>query len=301
MSVRIGTRKSKLALWQTRHVSGLVEKAAPGTTCEEITFETVGDLTLDKPLPEIGGKGLFTLELEDALRSHRIDLAVHSLKDLPTELVPGLTIGAICERADARDVLVSANFTSLESLPQGSTVGTSSTRRAAQLLAARPDLVLQSIRGNVDTRVKKAKDGQYDAILLAAAGVTRLGLTDEVAEYLTFQIMLPAPGQGAVAVQCREGDQEVLDILRLIDHGESRITVTAERAFLNHLGGGCSTPVAAHATIDKDRVELTGLVAALDGATIIRTTVVGKMGEENQIGVEAAEEVLAQGAGTLLK
>lgn len=301
MSVRIGTRKSKLALWQTRHVSGLVEKAAPGTTCEEITFETVGDLTLDKPLPEIGGKGLFTLELEDALRSHRIDLAVHSLKDLPTELVPGLTIGAICERADARDVLVSANFTSLESLPQGSTVGTSSTRRAAQLLAARPDLVVQSIRGNVDTRVKKAKDGQYDAILLAAAGVTRLGLTDEVAEYLTFQIMLPAPGQGAVAVQCREGDQEVLDILRLIDHGESRITVTAERAFLNHLGGGCSTPVAAHATIDKDRVELTGLVAALDGATIIRTTVVGKMGEENQIGVEAAEEVLAQGAGTLLK
>lgn len=301
MSVRIGTRKSQLALWQTRHVSDLIEKVAPETKCEQITFETVGDLTLDKPLPEIGGKGLFTLELEDALRSNRIDIAVHSLKDLPTEVVPGLTIGAICERADARDVVVSADYASLESLPKGSTVGTSSTRRASQLLAARPDLELRSIRGNVETRIKKAKDRQYDAIMLAAAGVTRLGLTAEITEYLSFDSMLPAPGQGAIAVQCRADDNEILETLALIDHRDSRIAVTAERAFLHQLGGGCSTPVAAYATISGGQVKLIGLVATLDGSTILRTTFSGESGDAEKIGIEAAEEMLARGAKSLLE
>ncbi len=297
----IGTRKSKLALWQTGHVAGLIEQAVDGVKCEQVTFETVGDLTLDKPLPEIGGKGLFTQELEDALRSKRIDLAMHSLKDLPTEDVPGLTIGAICERVDPRDILVSANYASLAELPEGAVVGTSSTRRIAQLLAARPDVTTRSIRGNVDTRIKKAKTGDYDAILLASAGVTRLDLTNEITEYLPFETMLPAPGQGAIAVQCRANDASVLETLALIDHTETRIAVTAERAFLKRLGGGCSTPVAAYATVDGDEVNLTGLVAAVDGKTIIRVEATGNIGSEVDVGLTAAEDALVQGAQELLQ
>ena len=308
-SATLGTRTSALALWQTNHIIERLQRVWPGLACHLQPFVTQGDKTqaLDQPLPEIGGKGLFTAELERALLAGEIDLAVHSLKDLPVEDVPGLTIGAITSRADVRDALVARNGWTLATLPPGAVVGTSSTRRAAQLQALRPDLTIRSIRGNVETRMRKVFNGDYDATLLALAGVERLGLTANITERLSLTVMLPAPGQGALAVQCRADDQETLALLAVIDDAAVRAAVTAERAFLHGLGGGCSAPVAAFAQVQetegKAQLQLEALVASADGQQIIRVTgassiVTSKGGV--LLGEQLAAQALAQGAATLV-
>ena len=300
-SLTLGTRGSALARWQTDWVLARLHEAWPGLDSRTRLFTTSGDKILDKPLPEIGGKGLFTEELENALRTGEIDLAVHSLKDLPIDDTVGLTLGAICAREDARDVLIAREGWTLASLPHGARIGTSSLRRSAQLLAARPDLTLLPLRGNVDTRVRKALAGEYDAIVLAAAGVVRLGLHQHITEYLPFDVMLPAPGQGALAVQCRAGDSAVLELLATLDHPATRSATMAERAFLDRLGGGCSAPIAAYgqmAAEDRPVLQLTGLVASLDGRRVIRVS--GEASNPAALGLDLATRAIAQGAGEIL-
>lgn len=299
----LGTRTSELAMWQTRHVIQLLEVAWPGLICASKPFVTQGDKTQaqGKPLPTIGGKGLFTAELEGALLASEIDLAVHSLKDLPVEEPTGLTIGAISSRADVRDGLVARQGWTLATLPPGALVGSSSTRRAAQLLAVRPDLRIQSIRGNVGTRLRKVLEGDYDATVLALAGLERLALADHVSERLSLDIMLPAPGQGALAVQCRAADGAMLALLKAIDDSEVRAAVTAERTFLHALGGGCSAPVAAFAQVVEQTPDLhlamQALVASPDGSDIVR---VQGQGVATRLGERLAEQALAQGAAAIL-
>lgn len=300
-TVTIGTRTSDLAMWQTNHIMDRLQAAWPGITCRLQPFITQGDKTLDKPLPVIGGKGLFTAELERSLLAGAIDLAVHSLKDLPVEDTPGLTIGAITSRADVRDALVARNGWTLATLPPGAVVGTSSTRRAAQLQALRPDLTIRSIRGNVDTRVRKVLTGDYDATLLALAGLERLDLVDHITEHLALDVMLPAPGQGALAVQCRAADSETLALLAALDDCAVRLAVTAERTFLHALGGGCSAPVAAYAQVIEQhgqyQLHLQALVASADGQQIIRVSGVGTTAA---LGEQLAAQALQQGAVALV-
>jgi len=299
LNLTAGTRGSSLALWQTNHVISALERAWPGLSCHVKRFKTKGDKTLEVPLPQIGGKGLFTAELEHALREGDIDFAVHSLKDLPTDPSPGLTLGAVTNRTNAQDVLVAHEQWTLETLPAGATVGTSSLRRAAQLHHVRPDLNVQPIRGNVDTRVRKVQDGTYDAAVMAAAGLERLGLTDHIAEYLSLDVMLPAAGQGALAVQCRAGDTQVLALLAAIDNEADRMATRAERTFLSALGGGCSTPIAAYARVGDDAmIEMNALIVSLDGQMVIRVQGVGT--DAQQLGRELAKEALGQGAQEML-
>lgn len=297
-SIIIGTRTSRLARWQAEHIQQRLQAVWPGLVCTLRPFVTKGDKTLDRPLPEIGGKGLFTAELERALSECEIDIAVHSLKDLPIEDVPGLTLGAVSSRADVRDTLVASAGWTLETLPTGAVVGTSSLRRQAQLLAMRPDLWVTPIRGNIDTRVRKVQAGEYDAAVLAAAGLERLGLAHLVTQWLDLAAMLPAPGQGALAVQCRAYDGTTLALLAMIDDAEVRLAVTAERTFLSELGGGCSAPVAAHATVDGSQVTMRGCVATPDGKKIIR--VAGSGRDAWALGSRLAKEAFAQGAGDLM-
>src|SRR5581483_9585692 len=256
MKLIFATRPSTLARWQTQWVINALKKIHPQLDCEEKIITTQGDKILDKPLPEIGGKGLFTQELESELLNSDVHCAVHSLKDLPVENPAGLTIGCIPARAEVRDALIcrsgfqpdrTSQRLVLQNLPPNASIGTSSLRRAAQILSLRPDLRTAPLRGNVDTRLRKALDGQYDAIILAGAGLTRLGLDSHVTEWLPLDVMLPAPGQGALAVQCRADDEETLALLSKLEDDSTRNAVTAERAFLQGLGGGCSVPVAAYA------------------------------------------------------
>lgn len=302
-TIIFGTRGSALARWQTNMVAEKIRVHFPTLHIKKTIFTTRGDKELSKPLPEIGGKGLFTAELEAALHSGEIDLAVHSLKDLPTENPAGLTLGAILPRENPADVLVSGKGYTLDTLPQNATAGTSSLRRAAQLLAKRPDLNIISLRGNVDTRVKKALDpnGAYDAIVLAAAGLNRMALAAHITQQLPFATMLPAPGQGAVAVQCRADDAETLSILAKIHHPPTEQAVVAERAFLAGLGGGCSVPVGALATIANGMMTLEGMVAAVDGAHIIRLTHTGAAENAATLGAELAAMALAKGAAKILE
>jgi len=283
-------------MWQTDYITALLQAVWPELECRTESFVTKGDKTLNQPLPQIGGKGLFTWELENALRDGRIHLAVHSLKDLPVENAPGLTLGAIVGRADVRDVLIGLT---LEDIPLDGVVGTSSLRRHAQLRRLRPDVAIRSIRGNVETRIRKVTEGQYDAAILAAAGVTRLGLEEHIAQYLPLAAMLPAPGQGALAVQCRADDAQTLELLAVIHNPNVATVVTAERAFLNGLGGGCATPVAAYAELANGELHLTGLVSALDGKRQIRVTGSGTDGRT--LGLELAEEALVRGAREILR
>jgi hydroxymethylbilane synthase len=304
MNIRFGTRGSALALWQTNYVMAELTAANATVTAAYEIYSTKGDRVIDVPLPQVGGKGLFTAELEAALHAGDIDCAVHSLKDLPTEQPVGLALGAIMPRADARDVLISRSGKTLLELPQGAVIGTSSHRRGAQLKAIRPDIQLADIRGNVDTRIKKALDpaGQYDAIMLASAGLDRLGFVDVITERLSPELMLPAPGQGAVTVQMRsEWDGHAhFNALHCVD---TALCVTAERAFLAGLGGGCSVPVAAHAVVNNGVVEVTGRVCALDGSTVITVATKGTCDaliDAAALGATLAEMALAQGAATLL-
>jgi len=299
MKLTFATRPSALARWQTNHVIHLLQAAWPALECTEKAFTTTGDRVLDRPLPEIGGKGLFTSELENALLAGEVDAAVHSLKDLPVEDTPGIVIAAIPERESAFDVLVSANGKSLADLPEGAKVGTCSVRRTAQLLALRPDLTILPLRGNVDTRVRKVQDGEYDAIVLAHAGLARLGMQDRIAETFPLNVMLPAPGQGALAVQCRADDEETIKLLAAIHDPLTADAVGAERAFLASLGGGCSVPVAAFAQRNDESVILTGAVLSPDGKQAIRLSAVDR--DPHELGERLAGLVLERGAADLLK
>jgi len=303
MKLIFATRPSALARWQTQWVMNALQKAHPDLICQEKIITTQGDKILDKPLPEIGGKGLFTQELESELLSDAVHCAVHSLKDLPVENPEGLTLGCIPVRAEVRDALISAKGYTLESLPPAAVVGTSSLRRAAQVLSARPDLTTASLRGNVDTRLRKALEGQYDAIILAGAGLTRLGLESHVTQWLPLEVMLPAPGQGALAVQCRAYDFETLSLLLALEDSSTRAAVTAERQFLLGLGGGCAVPVAAFGQCSKAggqlAVSLTGLVASVDGKKIIKVT--GQGVDPVALGKNLAHEAKTQGADEILQ
>ncbi|MEW5829864.1 MAG: hydroxymethylbilane synthase [Chloroflexota bacterium] len=302
MRLTFATRPSALARWQTQWVIAALQAAHPGLACEEKVITTRGDQILDKPLPEIGGKGLFTRELESELLSGAVHCAVHSLKDLPVENPAGLTVGCVPLRAEVRDALISARGHTLETLPPAALVGTSSLRRAAQVLSARPDLAIASLRGNVDTRLRKALEGQYDAVILAGAGLTRLGLESHVTQWLPLEVMLPAPGQGALAVQCRIDDEETLSLLSALEDAPTRAAVTAERQFLLGLGGGCAVPVAAYAEQmtgeQKLEISLSGLVSSLDGKRVIRVT--GHGTDSLQLGRQLAEQASAKGAQEIL-
>ena len=297
MNLVFATRASALARWQTRWVMDALQRLHPGLACEEKIVSTQGDKLLDTPLPEIGGKGLFTEELEAELLHGAVSCAVHSLKDLPVDSTRGLTIGCMPPRAEARDALVSAAGYTMASLPAGARVGTSSLRRSAQLLAARPDVRTESLRGNVDTRVRKALEGQYDAIVLAGAGLVRLGLEQHVTQWIPLRAMLPAPGQGALAVQCRADDEMTLALLAALEDEPTRSAVTAERAFLSGLGGGCAVPVAAYADA-RGTITLTGLVASTDGKEIIRVESNGD--DADELGRSLAAKALTMGAGQIL-
>ena len=299
MQLTFATRPSALARWQTARVIQLLQAAHPGLECSEYIITTTGDRVLDRPLPEIGGKGLFTSELEEALLSGKVHAAVHSLKDLPVEDMPGIVVAAIPEREAAFDVLVSADGWTLSNLPEGARVGTCSHRRTTQLLARRPDLTILPLRGNVDTRVRKVLNREYDAIVLAQAGLTRLGLEAHISEVFPLDVMLPAPGQGALAVQCRADDTETLELLAAIHDPATADEVDAERAFLSSLGGGCSLPVAAFAQKNNGQIILTGAVISMDGTQAIRLSAVDS--EPQKLGERLADLVLERGAADLLK
>ena len=299
MQLTFATRPSALARWQTARVIQLLQVAHPGLECTESVITTTGDRVLDRPLSEIGGKGLFTSELEEALLSGKVHAAVHSLKDLPVEATPGIVVAAIPEREVAYDVLVCAEGQTLSSLPEGARVGTCSLRRTAQLLARRPDLTILPLRGNVETRLRKVLSGEYDAIILAQAGLTRLGLQAHISEVFPLEVMLPAPGQGALAVQCRAEDTETLELLAAIHDPLTAAAVGAERAFLSGLGGGCSLPIAAFAEKNNGQIILTGAVISADGKQAIRLSAVDK--EPYKLGERLAELVLERGAAELLK
>jgi hydroxymethylbilane synthase len=303
-TLTIGSRGSRLALWQAEWVRARLSALHPRVTVAIEIIKTSGDVLKDAPLAVIGGKGVFTKELEEALLKGRIDLAVHSLKDLPTILPDGLVIAAITEREDARDALVlraglQSDSPSLKSLPEKSVVGTSSPRRLAQLKHLRGDITVRELRGNVDTRLRKLDAGDYDAIILASAGLRRLGLSERISASLATEEMLPAVGQGALAIEMRD-ESEALKLVALLEHAPTRAACTAERSLLRALGGGCQLPIAAHATIEEGRLSLEGLVAAVNGDVIIRDAIAGQITEANSLGETLGGQLLTRGAQPLL-
>jgi hydroxymethylbilane synthase len=300
-SLVLGTRGSRLAIWQAEWVQARLREIAPDVTVTLQRIKTSGDKMLDVPLATIGGKGLFVKEIEEALLQGTIDLAVHSMKDMPTALPAGLEIVCVPEREDPRDALVSRGGMPLAQLPQGARVGTSSLRRQAQLLHRRPDLKIEMLRGNLDTRLRKLRDGEFDAIVLAAAGLRRLGWAEQVTEYLPPDVSLPAIGQGALGIEGRADDTAVRGILSRLDHPPTRTAVVAERALLERLEGGCQVPIAAHATLTEERLRLEGLVASLDGRRFVRDTVEGPAADARAIGLRLGEQLLRRGGEAILK
>jgi hydroxymethylbilane synthase len=298
--LRIGTRGSRLALWQANWVRDRLAEAHPDIDISLTVIKTKGDKILDVPLAQVGGKGLFVKEIEEAILDHRVDLAVHSMKDMPAEIPDGLTIGPIPQRETPFDVLISRNGEKLSELPAGATVGTSSLRRGAQLKHARPDLGILPLRGNLDTRLKKLAAGDADAIVLAAAGVKRLGLENRITETLTPELMLPAVAQGALCIEIRQDDPETDAALAFLGDSVSSLAVTGERAFLHRLGGSCQIPVAGHAIVDGETIRIDGLVAELDGSKVIRMTRRGPVQQCREIGIALAESLLSQGADAIL-
>jgi hydroxymethylbilane synthase len=300
--LRIATRKSPLALWQAEHVAALLRRAHAGLEIELVPLVTQGDRIQDRSLAAIGGKGLFIKELEVALESGRADIAVHSMKDLPGDLPDGLVIAAVLERADPRDALLTAaGAAGLGDLPQGARVGTSSLRRQAQLLAARPDLHIHTLRGNVDTRLRRLDDGDLDAIVLACAGLMRLGLESRITARLDPKVCLPAVAQGVIGIECRGADARTLARVSVLNHEATRQTTDAERAFAHRLGGSCQSPIAAYARLEGERLTLDGLVAEPDGTRLLRDALSGGSGDPAALGRRLAERILAAGAGPLLE
>lgn len=300
--VKIGSRGSALALWQTNHVRDQLQTAHNGLAVEIEIIQTTGDKILDVPLSKIGDKGLFTKELDRALLDHRVDLAVHSLKDIPTKLEPGLIIAAIGKREDPSDALIAAPGVpgTLEQLPKGARVGTSSLRRRAQLKAVRPDLDIVDLRGNLDTRLKYVQEKKYDAIILAHAGMKRLGVASQATEVLNLADWLPAVGQGALGIICREDDTKTRELLRVLDHAETHAATAAERSLLRELEGGCQIPIAAHAVVSGDSLSLRALVASVDGERMVRGEVSGNRTEAEKLGSSLAHDLLERGARGIL-
>ena len=299
--VRIGTRGSKLALWQANWVKEQLIRKYPELDVEINTIKTTGDKILDVPLAKVGGKGLFVKEIEEALLDNSVDLAVHSMKDVPTELPDGLGIVAISRREDPRDAVLGRDSTPIMELPEGSRIGTSSLRRQAQLFAARPDFDIKPLRGNINTRLRKLRDGMYDAIILAMAGVKRLGWEEEVTEVVGTDVMLPAIGQGALGIEARLHDKVTLERVAFLNHEESSSCVAAERAFLHRLEGGCQVPIAAYAVREGDEILLTGLVGSVDGKKIIRKSDRSPADKARDLGVGLAGRILEAGGREILE
>ena len=297
----LGTRGSKLAVHQSQWVQARLQELSPGLTISLKRIQTSGDKIFDVPLAKIGGKGLFVKEIEDALLSKEIDLAVHSMKDVPTALPDGLDIFCVPPREDPRDALITRDGCRLDQLKPSARIGTSSLRRQAQLLHHRPDFVIEMLRGNLDTRLRKLREGQFDAIVLAAAGLRRLGWEAEITEYLPVHLSLPAIAQGALGIEARRDDTIVRELLSRVEDPSTRITVTAERALLHRLEGGCQVPIAAHAVLDGDIMTLEGLVASVDGRRVIRHQIQGPATEAHQLGTMLAERLLAEGGDVILK
>ncbi len=300
-TLKIATRQSPLALWQAEHIRARLEALHADLTVELVTFVTQGDKILDTPLAKIGGKGLFVKELEAALMDGRADLAVHSMKDVPMALPEGLNLAVICEREDPLDAFVSNHYAHFSDLPQGAKVGTSSLRRKCQILKARPDLEIIDLRGNVGTRLSKLDDGQYDAIILASAGLKRLGLEQRIRHTIQPDLSLPAVGQGALGLECRSQDQAVLDLILPLMDVDTNVCVRAERAFNAYLEGGCQVPIAGYATLQDGQLQIEGRVGSVDGQTILKAVQVGAPEQAEQLGEQLAQALLAQGAGELLK
>src|SRR5574344_2145065 len=300
-TLKIATRQSPLALWQAEHIRARLQDLHAGLQVELVTFVTQGDKILDTPLAKIGGKGLFVKELEAALLDGRADLAVHSMKDVPMALPQGLSLAVICEREDPLDAFVSNRYASFDELPQGAKVGTSSLRRKCQILKARPDLEIIDLRGNVGTRLSKLDDGQYDAIILASAGLKRLGLEQRIRHTIQPDLSLPAVGQGALGLECRSQDQAVLDLILPLMDADTNVCVRAERAFNAYLEGGCQVPIAGYATLQDGQLQIEGRVGSVDGQTILKAVQVGAPEQAEQLGEQLAQALLAQGAGELLK
>ena len=299
--LKIATRQSPLALWQAEHIRSRLNQLYPDLTVELVNFVTQGDKILDTPLAKIGGKGLFVKELEAALLDGRADLAVHSMKDVPMHLPDGLSLAVICEREDPFDAFVSNQYQHFNELPQGAKVGTSSLRRKCQILQQRPDLEIIDLRGNVGTRLSKLDEGLYDAIILASAGLKRLGLADRIRHSLSAEISLPAVGQGALGLECRSNDSALLKLIEPLQHQETSNCVRAERAFNAYLEGGCQVPIAGYATLRNDQIQIEGRVGSVDGKVILKAQRVGAIEQAEQLGEQLAQDLLAQGAGDLLK
>ena len=300
-SLKIATRQSPLALWQANYVKDLLQQLYPDLNVELVPMVTKGDVILDSPLAKIGGKGLFVKELENALLNKEADIAVHSMKDVPMQFPEGLGLAVICKREDPRDAFVSNSYRTLAELPQGAVVGTSSLRRQCQLKTLRPDLEIRSLRGNVGTRLSKLDNGDYDAIILASAGLIRLGLAERIASFIDVEQSLPAAGQGAVGIECRTDDVAVQQLLAPLADAETTSCVLAERAMNHHLQGGCQVPIGGYALLRDSELYLRALVGSVDGSTIIRAE--GKSAVENAdvLGVQIAEQLLAQGADKILQ
>lgn len=308
-TLKIATRQSPLALWQARHIQTRLQALYPQLSINLVTMVTKGDKILDTPLAKIGGKGLFVKELEQALYEKQADIAVHSLKDVPMDLPDGLTLGAYCQREQPTDAFVSNKFSALDDLPQGATLGTSSLRRQCQIQQYRPDLNIISLRGNVGTRLAKLDADDYDAIILATSGLKRLGLTERICHEIDTDISLPAVGQGALAIECRADDTDVLNLLKPLNHELSRLCVLAERAMNRHLQGGCQVPIAGFAVIEDDKLTLTGRVGSVDGNVLLKAQQTNALTDDaqenehiaNAMGITVAQALLAQGADDILK
>ena len=300
-ALRIATRKSPLALWQAEHAATALRAAHPGLAVELVGLSTQGDKILDTPLAKIGGKGLFVKELEQAMLDGRADLAVHSMKDVPVDLPEGLHLPVILEREDPRDAFVSNRYPDLDALPEGACVGTSSLRRQCQLAARRPDLRIEPLRGNVNTRLRRLDEGRFEAIILAGAGLKRLGLGERIRALLDPADSLPAIGQGAIGIECRSEDPRVNALLAPLHHQATAARVLAERALNRRLEGGCQVPIAGFAELDGDRLHLRALVGEPDGSRVIRAEGEGPLDQPGELGVRVAEDLLAQGAAAILE
>ncbi len=298
--LRIATRKSPLALWQAEHVKARLQQAHDGLEIELVTMSTKGDKILDTPLAKIGGKGLFVKELEQGMLEGRADIAAHSIKDVPMDFPEGLYLSTILEREEPCDAFVSNAYAALDELPEGAVVGTSSLRRRCQLLQRRPDLKIEDLRGNVNTRLSKLDDGQYDAIILACAGLIRLNMEERIRQRITPEHILPAVGQGAIGLEAREGDEETLALISVLDHQTTRERVLAERALNHGLNGGCQVPIASHATVDDDNLHLRALVGEPDGSAIISGDIRGDKTDAEKLGSKLADELLGKGAKGIL-
>ena len=299
--ISIATRKSPLALWQAEHVKAQLQQHHSELEVELVSMQTQGDRILDKPLSLVGGKGLFIKELEQALYDHQADIAVHSMKDVTIDMSKGLQLPVILKREDPHDVFISKKYKGASDLPQGAVIGTSSLRRKCQLKAWRGDLNIKDLRGNVGTRLKKLNEGEYDAIILAAAGMMRLGLEDRISEVISTDIILPAIGQGAIGIQMRTGDDDVLEKICLLNHETTRQQVEAERVVSRHLYGGCQLPIAAYAEIDREQINIIAMVGRVDGSEIIKDSVNGNLQDREALGLQLAETLLKNGADDILK